>query len=478
MPLYVIMVTPSSAQNSALLGSSGSNNIDWASLIGVNYRWGALHANGNAPAPSVSLPEMKTNGWNLIRVPIGWDTELNNPSAFDAALSTLASQADQDGIYVIYDFHAINANGWPSSLVSQYGVDGLYTAWWANQVTYNGQNGWQAQFDDLWKNVISTVDSHPSTLGYEIMNEPPSMGESELPYNQFVYNNIRMLSAKTVIFGAPFSTPGGGPTFGTSPAQAVKPSGTNIVMDVHDYDDTSGVLTHIQQWQQVTGLAGIVMGEFGARSASSQSAAQSYLQTYYSAFKQTGIASTYWAWECGASTTATGNNFLILLDNSCNQWWIDNAIVQTQNQVYGGGSTTTTSTSSTQSKMSSTSTSITSTTSSMSSTTIYSSSSSTSQSSSSTIFPEVQTSTSSFSQNYTQPRTNSDTTTITFTTSPSLGNEALAPSPSSSSLANGTAITYSFACYEIALVGGLPLISKTVSKGRKSYSETSHGWRW
>ncbi len=107
------------------------------------------------------------------------------------------------------------------------------------------------------------------------MNEPPGTGSQEQPYNQFVYNSIRALSSKVVMFGAPFNCPGCGATYGTAPAQAAEPNGINIAMDVHDYDSTGSTLvSHIQQWNAVTGLVGIVMGEFGPTHATPQSAAQ------------------------------------------------------------------------------------------------------------------------------------------------------------------------------------------------------------
>ena len=332
---------------------SSQQSINWGSLRGVNYGWSALGAScaGNAPNPSTSFPQMKANGWNLIRVPIGWDLAESNPSNFASYMSQIASAANANGFYVIYDFHSINDCGWPSGVASQYSTtSALYSAWWANQVTYNGQNGWQAQFNDFWKPIISAVDSHASTLAYEIMNEPPGTGSQEQPYNQFVYNNIRALSSKVIMFGAPFNCPGCGATYGTAPAQAAEPNGINIAMDVHDYDSTGSTLvTHIQEWNAVSGLVGIVMGEFGPRLATSQSAAQAYLLDHYTAIKNGGLAATEWWWECGASLTGTGKNFDILLDSSCNQWWIDSAIVQAQNQVYGGSSTVSFTSSSSQS---------------------------------------------------------------------------------------------------------------------------------
>ncbi len=53
-------------------------------------------------------------------------------------------------------------------------------------------------------------------------------------------------------------------------------------------------------------------------------------------------------------------------------------------------------------------------------------------------------------------------------------NNALALAPGSK--AKGNALTFGFAGYEIALIAGLPLISKTLSQGRAK--KAAYGWRW
>jgi hypothetical protein len=310
--------------------------VNWASLRGVNYGWSALHAScaGNSPDPAVSFPQFKANNWNMIRVPIGWDLAEASPTNFISYLSTMATEADAQGLFLYYDFHAIKDCGWPSALVSQYStIAEFYTAWWGNKVTYRSQNAWQLHFNEFWKPLIQTVDSHSSTMGYEIMNEPPGTGTEEQPYNQFVYDQIRSIgSTKTVIYCNPFDCPGCGPTFGTGPSQSAKPSGTNIALDCHDYDSMGTTLAaHIAEWTAVTGLVGVVMGEFGSR-GTTETEAQTYLTDHYTQIKNGGIASTYWWWASGSSPP-----YLHLLNSSDQQWWIDTAIVNTIAQVYRSG---------------------------------------------------------------------------------------------------------------------------------------------
>ena len=51
-----------------------------------------------------------------------------------------------------------------------------WTNWWNNTFTYNGTDGWSLQADFL-KKVVTTVDKHPSTLGYEILKSHKFIAE-------------------------------------------------------------------------------------------------------------------------------------------------------------------------------------------------------------------------------------------------------------------------------------------------------------
>ena len=136
------------------------------------------------------------------------------------------------------------------------------------------------------------------------------------------------MSSKAIIYEAPYSTPAGGTVFGTANAQNAKPNGTNVILEVHDYEgnNPSSMLTHVQEWAAVTGISGYFMGEFGT-TTTNQTSAESYYASMYTALKQYGFASCVWDW-------AASDNYA-LLDSSSNPNFRVTAINQAYASVYG-----------------------------------------------------------------------------------------------------------------------------------------------
>lgn len=474
LPLYQVVVSPSSSASVAPISNNGVGNINWASLRGVDYLWGNLGIEGTAPAPSTSFPMMKSYGFNLIRVPISWKAYLANPTQYAGYLQQVASEADANGISVVYVGFAGSGGGgttgwsyntqqfFPSSILSGYSDQStFYSAWWANQVP----NGWNEVASQFWQPLVQIVDSHSSTLGYEIMNEP-SYGFTSYsqvqPYNQFVYNTIRQAgSSKYVVWCAKDGT-----DLSSSDMLASAPKGSNIVFDIHYTGTSSG--SAIAALESNIGISAVWAGEWG----STVGLTSAEIVSQYQFYKQYGLPSTIWEWNCGTSNWD-------LLNGSCQPNTVLPLIQQAYNQVYGsGGATSTTSTTTTQSSISSSSStqtsSISATTSSHSSTSYSSSSSSASFTStsfssalSSPSSSSVQTSTSNTSQESSESNTsnNGAFTAPTGTSSSENAGNKLASSPYSLFFARGTAITYSFVSYEIALIGGLPLLVRTARKG-------------
>ena len=115
-------------------------------------------------------------------------------------LDTVANFADKWKLNVLYDNHQYHTSSWldpkngtgfpeylfrnnidASSLIYRMGSGGepkhesaqvWWSKWWDRSIKdAEGNDGWTRQANFL-KRIIQEVDKHPSTLGYEILNEP------------------------------------------------------------------------------------------------------------------------------------------------------------------------------------------------------------------------------------------------------------------------------------------------------------------
>ena len=79
-----------------------------------------------------------------------------------------------------------------------------WSDWWNRSVRgSNGTDGWTLQLQFL-KKIVSAVDDHKSTLGYEILSEPQIHSNDEWvkvgKFNTFMVNGLRPLTDKTIAF--------------------------------------------------------------------------------------------------------------------------------------------------------------------------------------------------------------------------------------------------------------------------------------
>jgi hypothetical protein len=168
-------------------------------------------------------------GMNLVRYLFYWEAYERNPELFIQELQTVAKVADKYGIKVIYDNHQYqtsswldpkNGTGFPESLFQNADGD-LYdrgsggkthhesskvwwTEWWDRSIEdADGNDGWNLMSDFL-KRIVNTVDNHPSTLGYEILNEPQIHNDNQWEmvgeFNTFMVKELRTVTQKTIIF--------------------------------------------------------------------------------------------------------------------------------------------------------------------------------------------------------------------------------------------------------------------------------------
>jgi len=165
-------------------------------------------------------------GMNHIRYVFYWESFVKDPIAFMNELLFVANSADKYGLKVIYDNHQFHTSSWlnpqrgtgfPNFLFQndthyQYGSGGgpkypaaaaWWQKWWNREIrNSNGTDGWllQAQF---LKNIIKSVDSHPSTLGYEFLSEPQIHSVDEWTkinkYNTFMVDTLRTVTKKDLI---------------------------------------------------------------------------------------------------------------------------------------------------------------------------------------------------------------------------------------------------------------------------------------
>jgi len=265
-----------------------SSSVNWANLRGVNYNWPSVRA-GSAPSPppSVSFPLMVADGFNFIRVPLSISLAQSNLSAFIPALTTLANAADSYGLSVVY-------------LQSDWDV--------------GAQSTWASIMSTFWQPVIGVVDSHPSTIGYEPVNEPSVGGSTLQAYNQYFSTQIRALSDKAIVLGS--SNDDG------SPSSGIMPTGvSNLVITVHSYGGNPS--NAFAGWASTAASMGVpvLLGEFGPCAVTpcgiAPSDAQSSINTYVQAAHAYGFAMAYWFWGCADPGSSGSYNPQPLLATAC-----------------------------------------------------------------------------------------------------------------------------------------------------------------
>jgi hypothetical protein len=237
--------------------------------IGVNMR--GLYTSGDQLKNTVSgsLPKnyyedsfrlISQAGMNHVRYVFYWESYERNPSLFMNELMTMVNSADKWGVKVIYDNHQFHTSSWlnpdrgtgfPISLFKgkpvlyPYGAGGSpkyeaakvwWTDWWNRSIKdTNGTDGWTLQANFL-KKIVNAVDKHPSTLGYEILNEPQIHANTEWvkigKFNTFMTDELRKVTQKIVFFSQQIPASINDPTVDLTPENmaAMAPANkTNVI---------------------------------------------------------------------------------------------------------------------------------------------------------------------------------------------------------------------------------------------------------
>ena len=225
----VIIITPVIGVASA---QQTSQDVPY---LGVDMS-GFYTRNPQARNPSYDLPVnyfensfriLSEAGMNHVRFILYWEAYVKDPASFMSEINAVANAADKWGIRVIYDNHQFHTSSWlnpqrgtgfPSFLFennpmypsgagggTRYPAAQLWwTDWWNRSVKdVNGRDGWTLLADFL-KKIVSTVDSHPSTLGYEILSEPQVHNADQWEkignFNTLITNELRTLTQKTIAY--------------------------------------------------------------------------------------------------------------------------------------------------------------------------------------------------------------------------------------------------------------------------------------
>jgi len=202
-------------------------------------------------------------GMNHVRFIYFWESYEKNPTLFMNELNTVAQAADKWGIKVLYDNHNFHTSSWldqqrgigfPWSLLKDnptaypFGSGGgtpfpgskaWWTNWWNRSIKdSSGTDGWTLLADFL-KKIVNSVDKHPSTLGYEIINEPQIHTDDQWgkigQFNTFMVKTLRTVTQKTIAYSQQIPSSPSDPTITMTPENMAKmapANKTNVVFKI------------------------------------------------------------------------------------------------------------------------------------------------------------------------------------------------------------------------------------------------------
>jgi hypothetical protein len=296
-------------------------------------------------------------GMNHVRFVFYWESYVKDPTNFMLELQSVAQAADKNNINVIYDNHQFHTSSWfnpkkgtgfPSSLFQnnpsyiagngggpKYAPAKLWwTDWWNRAVKdTNGTDGWTLQAEFLEK-IVKTLDSHKSTLGYEILSEPQvhnaDQWEKIGKYNTFIVNELRKFTDKVLAYSMNIPVDLKSPINLTAENLAkMKPqNSTNVVFKISIYglptgsyqqqrlstflqaSNMTGVPLYIGEWNNV--LREQVINEEGASvfeiNPFESDITQQEANQFVKIFKDLGIwGLAYWKWDYVSQPTPNFN---------------------------------------------------------------------------------------------------------------------------------------------------------------------------
>jgi hypothetical protein len=217
--------------------NNGLDETDVLEHIGINMRgYYTAQTQNRDPSKEVfpqdyydqSFRILSNSGINFVRYLFFWEAYEKNPSLFLQELKTVAKTADKWNVSVVYtsDNYATSSYldptfgyGFPLSLFDSNtfpkGSGGGFRPhnieaklWWTklwerSLKSINGTDAWTLQANFL-KKIVSTVEKHKSTMGYEILNEPHIYSSDQWKkigdFNTFIVNELRGMTNKLIFY--------------------------------------------------------------------------------------------------------------------------------------------------------------------------------------------------------------------------------------------------------------------------------------
>jgi hypothetical protein len=277
------LIVPSYAQESNL----SSSNTDLPTFMGVTMRGSHTSEKetqvSDTIAPSNYYDEsfrlIHDAGMNHVRYLFYWESYVKNPSQFMEELTMVAETADKWGLKVLYDNHQWHTSSWLESRATGFpsflfeGNPELemdsggntndeaariwWTDWWDRSVKDTGGNDGWSLLSEFLTNLANAVDSHPSTLGYEILSEPQIHSDDQWEkvgqFNTFMVNELRKVTQKTIAFSQQVPASINAPDIDVVPenqAKMVPANKNNVVFKISLY----GISTDSFQEARLDGL--------------------------------------------------------------------------------------------------------------------------------------------------------------------------------------------------------------------------------
>ncbi len=317
------------ASSTGLTSATQTETINTSSLtsadVGVNFHGYYIERpTGTLPINYFddSFKTLHNAGFTTVRLPIFWESYVSNPTAFTNELKVIAQTAQNYNMKVIYDNHKYHTSSWlygtnglgfPSFLFNstQY-PQGSYSTtdktfwenWWNRKIVdIYGNDGWTDQVNFM-KVVVAAVDSYQSTVGYEILNEPPVVNSTSDwsnigTYDSFIVNELRTVTQKMIFFSMTLPVP----KTVTELEQMSPVPANNIAFDGHLYEEptpNSYGLKKMNLFVTATKALGIPLyiGEWNNGTSSTSNTNQTVDDVFVQTFKNDNVYGwAYWDWQ-------------------------------------------------------------------------------------------------------------------------------------------------------------------------------------
>jgi Cellulase (glycosyl hydrolase family 5) len=277
------LVIPSYAQDSVSPSSSPNNPVLMGVAMRGNHTSEKETEENEFVAPrnyyEESFKLIHDAGMNHVRYLLYWESYEKSPSQFMEELETVARTADKWGLKVLYDNHQWHTSSWLESRATGFpsflfegnpelemdsggntndeGARIWWTDWWNRSVKdSSGNDGWSLLSEFLTK-LVNALDSHSSTIGYEILSEPQIHSDDQWEkvgqFNTFMVNELRKVTQKTIAFSQQVPASINAPNIDVTPenqAKMVPDSKNNVVFKISLY----GVSTDSFQKARLNGL--------------------------------------------------------------------------------------------------------------------------------------------------------------------------------------------------------------------------------